>query len=384
MSQEDLNSITAIIVDAKQRQLATQNSLKENRIEYVYNNKIDNTNQIDNLKSEIAYLRNQLNKSSSFKSNPLATNNNSVPDIEVEDLQNEIDTLEMYISEQNKKNSSKIILEDTVDNKQNYNYEIDDLKREIAYLKNQFNRVNTVKYYPSAVTTNNSALNNEVEDLHYEIDKLRNLVREQNDNTPKIIVTPLAENRYRANEASKNVRANNEDKAYSQQLRFKLDSIYTLLNKSSNLELPKENYNDNLASIENKLNALQQEINLKKTGSSINTALLKKYSDYKMQLYFQNNSKTIDPVQSKNLLGLVNILKENDKIDVLVKGFASKKGNPIYNQNLSMQRTEAIKLGLIKKGIHPTRILTVYHGVDYEATTDEEARRADISLIIRK
>jgi outer membrane protein OmpA-like peptidoglycan-associated protein len=56
---------------------------------------------------------------------------------------------------------------------------------------------------------------------------------------------------------------------------------------------------------------------------------------------------------------------------VYLKGFASNKGNPVYNQNLSLQRTENVKKYLVKKGIHPSRILTQYHGIDYGATKEE-------------
>jgi hypothetical protein len=51
----------------------------------------------------------------------------------------------------------------------------------------------------------------------------------------------------------------------------------------------------------------------------------------------------------------------------------------LYNQNLSLQRTENVKKYLVKKGIHP-RILTQYHG-NYGATKEELARRVELSLL---
>jgi outer membrane protein OmpA-like peptidoglycan-associated protein len=62
-----------------------------------------------------------------------------------------------------------------------------------------------------------------------------------------------------------------------------------------------------------------------------------------------------------------------------LKGFASK-GNPVYNQNLSLQRTENVK-NIWLKGIHPSRILTQYHGIDYGAK-EELARRVELSLSV--
>jgi hypothetical protein len=48
---------------------------------------------------------------------------------------------------------------------------------------------------------------------------------------------------------------------------------------------------------------------------------------------------------------------------------------------LSLQRTENVKKYLVKKGIHPSRILTQYHGIDYGATKEELARRVELSLL---
>ncbi len=48
-----------------------------------------------------------------------------------------------------------------------------------------------------------------------------------------------------------------------------------------------------------------------------------------------------------------------------------------------MQRTESVKKALINKGVHPTRILTQYHGIDYLSTSESLARRVDIELLIR-
>jgi outer membrane protein OmpA-like peptidoglycan-associated protein len=76
---------------------------------------------------------------------------------------------------------------------------------------------------------------------------------------------------------------------------------------------------------------------------------------------------------------VVTILKSKNRC--VFKGFASNKGNPVYNQNLSLQRTENV---MVKKGIHPSRILTQYHGIDYGATKEELARRVELSFIIRK
>lgn len=49
-----------------------------------------------------------------------------------------------------------------------------------------------------------------------------------------------------------------------------------------------------------------------------------------------------------------------------------------------MQRTEAVKQWLVMQGVHPIRVLTSYHGIDYNQTSDEKARRVEVTFIIRK
>jgi len=112
--------------------------------------------------------------------------------------------------------------------------------------------------------------------------------------------------------------------------------------------------------------------------------LMKKFDSFQSEIYFDNNSKEIKVDQIQTLDKITTILKSTDKIDVYLKGFASNKGNPAYNQNLSVQRTESVKKYLVKKGIHPNRILTQYHGIDYDTNNEELARRVEMSFLIRK
>jgi outer membrane protein OmpA-like peptidoglycan-associated protein len=49
-----------------------------------------------------------------------------------------------------------------------------------------------------------------------------------------------------------------------------------------------------------------------------------------------------------------------------------------------MHCTENVKKYLIEKGIHPSRILSQYYGIDYASKTEKKARRVTISYIIRR
>ena len=112
--------------------------------------------------------------------------------------------------------------------------------------------------------------------------------------------------------------------------------------------------------------------------------LLKKYSGLKHQVLFENNSAEVNNSYFEILNQLVVLCGENPKMDVLLKGFASKKGKPAYNQKLSLIRTETVKKHLIEKGLDSGRIFSQYHGVDHSSKSEDFARRVTISFLIRR
>lgn len=112
--------------------------------------------------------------------------------------------------------------------------------------------------------------------------------------------------------------------------------------------------------------------------------LVKKYSTKTETILFDNNSAEVKTVDFETLDKLVVLCNSNAKIDLFLKGFASKSGNAAYNQKLSMKRTENVKKYLIEKGIPPTRILSQYYGVDYASKNEENARRVTISFVVRR
>ncbi|WP_016989983.1 OmpA family protein [Flavobacterium sp. ACAM 123] len=156
-----------------------------------------------------------------------------------------------------------------------------------------------------------------------------------------------------------------------------------LQNKVENDNRPNNNYNELLRLLNSKNNS-KDTLVIEQKELSDYAELMEKFDSFKSEVYFDNNSKIIKENQSKTLDQIITILKSTEKIDVYLKGFASNIGNPLYNQNLSVQRTETVKKYLVKQGIHPARILTQYHGIDYSETKDELARRVELSFIIRK
>ena len=112
--------------------------------------------------------------------------------------------------------------------------------------------------------------------------------------------------------------------------------------------------------------------------------LIEKYGQMKKSILFENNSSAIAAINQTTLFEIMSIINQNTTVDVYLEGFASKKGNPTYNEKLSLERTEEVKEYLISKGIHPTRILSHYHGIDFSAKDEQSARRVDLTFIVRR
>lgn len=157
--------------------------------------------------------------------------------------------------------------------------------------------------------------------------------------------------------------------------------------------------------LEQKLNELQELIknnqtitNTKETNTQTETIIKEKLptdEEYlalkkliegkeKSALYFDNNSSQIKPEALTKLSNISELLKQNERLDVMIAGFASEKGTPIYNEALSQNRTEAVKKHFMKQGISARRIFTEYHGIDYNVSNPSEARRVEVVLMIGK
>ncbi len=113
-------------------------------------------------------------------------------------------------------------------------------------------------------------------------------------------------------------------------------------------------------------------------------ARVEKYESFSETIYFENNSIAIQDDFKDQIMEIITILDKEDKVDVMIEGYASNTGSVTYNQEISLRRAVALKTFLMEKGIPPKRILTDYKGIDYEAETPAEARRLDVRFVIRK
>ena len=229
-----------------------------------------------------------------------------------------------------------------------------------------------------------------IRDMQYEISRLQSQLRElsntkstapatllstgQSAQRENIVVTPVPLNEDREDE--ENALTN---------MQQKMDSLLTVIQSNSEIKTPEAiSYSNEFDSLQQELAALKEEMIVRKEMPTDYDLLREQFADYQKDVYFANNSAELDANGAQIVEELKGLLAMNNNLDVVLKGFASNKGGPAYNEKLSMQRAETIKKMLTQEGIHPTRILTQYHGIDYNASSDSQARRVVVSLIVRK
>lgn len=154
-------------------------------------------------------------------------------------------------------------------------------------------------------------------------------------------------------------------------LHQKIDDLFQNLNQEGGVQIVE----------------IEKVIPAKNTISEEDEAYQKRqadYGEYKLQVFFANNSFSIAETYIDAISELKKLLNNEPKIDVLIEGYASNRGDILYNEELSMKRAIALKRKLMNVGIAPERILTDYKGVDKKATSENEARRLDVSFLVRK
>ena len=98
-------------------------------------------------------------------------------------------------------------------------------------------------------------------------------------------------------------------------------------------------------------------------------------------VYFSFDSHSIDQAYVPQLEMALAILQQYPDFQLEIHAYASKEGNPRYNEQLSEKRMEAIRQWFEEHGIGKDRMGKAYfHGVDYDAPTLQEARRAELKF----
>lgn len=110
--------------------------------------------------------------------------------------------------------------------------------------------------------------------------------------------------------------------------------------------------------------------------------LLTKYRHFKRQVFFANDSDVVSTEDIAYIKDVADVLRKNPELSVLLKGYASPRGNVEYNKALSMRIFESVLKELRKSGIAENRLEASFYGEDH-STSEEGARRVDMSVVIK-
>ncbi|SHG07676.1 OmpA family protein [Flavobacterium micromati] len=167
-------------------------------------------------------------------------------------------------------------------------------------------------------------------------------------------------------------------------LQRKIDSLKavengrTSLSNNGSLADSLKNVNSRLNDVRRQMDSLESKMNSKiKSGSSD-----KNRTYFRQQVYFANNSESLEAEYLKYVQDLTQILIQYPEAKILLEGWASPVGSVNYNKQLSMRRAESVEKAFINNKIQASRILTSFKGEDRKSTA-EQARRVEMSIIVR-
>ena len=104
---------------------------------------------------------------------------------------------------------------------------------------------------------------------------------------------------------------------------------------------------------------------------------------YQTAIYFSRNQcEYIEESQYKTTVELLKALAAHPDTQITLVGWADETGTEARNETISARRAETVKRYLINKGIAADRISMQGNGVDTRAADNDQARRAEIKLII--
>lgn len=160
----------------------------------------------------------------------------------------------------------------------------------------------------------------------------------------------------------------------SKSLRFQQEMNQKLLTKLALLE--QQNMAQQAA-----MDSLSQLTISTTTTSDLNAFLNEGQPTYVTKVFF-DPGKTALTLQGKETVStLVRALKNYPNIKFLIKGFASKTGNPTTNQRLSAERAQEVGNYLKQLGIAAARIKITPLGDTESSASNELDRRAEVHLV---
>lgn len=183
------------------------------------------------------------------------------------------------------------------------------------------------------------------------------------------------------------VPANNGDNTKIKELEAKIDSLRNAKAVPSNFNRS-DIAKDSLLSMKNQLAIVKRQMDdlQAKIKASENKVAPKKSNNdntyLKQQVYFANNSETLEDEYYRYIQDLTQILIKYPEAKILLEGWASPVGNSVYNKQLSMRRAEAVKNAFVNNRIDESRIVSSFKGED-KSSSAQYARRVDMSIIVQ-
>lgn len=149
-------------------------------------------------------------------------------------------------------------------------------------------------------------------------------------------------------------------------------------------------YKAELATINSRISSLDNNLSqqdssqkaLTKSNDEAISSLKKTLEAFNQKVYFANNSHTVTAQYLPELKEIASIATQNaPHVNVVLRGFASKNGSAIYNNEISFKRAEAVKKLLISYGVDAKNITILHHGID-NSQNDALARRVEITFTV--
>lgn len=166
-------------------------------------------------------------------------------------------------------------------------------------------------------------------------------------------------------------------------LQNKMDSLKM---KFFNQEIPVD-YKSQIDELNLKIAELKKEPEIQVNTIAANSEIEKlvvEYSGFTLKYFFLNNSSQFFDNPTVDIKQISSLIASSPYLNVQLKGYASTTGNPAYNVQLSKKRSETIKTELIKNGVPQNKIEILPLGEDLKATSEESARRVELSILVKR
>lgn len=120
-----------------------------------------------------------------------------------------------------------------------------------------------------------------------------------------------------------------------------------------------------------------QVIKEDKVETLIDTATVEKSCITFPTIYFAFNSTTISGEELPKLHQILDLLRANPAVTVMITGWCDKQGTEVVNARISRQRALAVKTWLTRQGIAASRLTATGKGIDTRESDAAKARRTE-------